>query len=109
MPSSGVLNPIVEGSITISSTAKNFRADFADFGITEDQVKQADVIHMRVSTSPIRYRYGGGTATNSTGFKLNTDSEIQLVGQFIIRNFSMIAESTDATVWFTLLKYGLIA
>lgn len=108
MPSAGALNPIIDGDVTVSSTALNFRDDYATFGFTEAQALKADVIHIRVYTNTIRYTYAPGTTvTNSTGYAVDAGNELELVGKEIIRNFTMIAESSDATVYFTLSTYGL--
>ncbi len=105
--SAGVLIPIEDGTILLSSTAKSFIVDFADFGFTLDEVNKADVIHIRVYDNPIRYRYAGTTVTTTTGYSVAAGDEFELVGKPIIQGFTCIAESTDANLWITLTTYGL--
>ncbi len=108
MPSAGGLRVIADGTITISSTAKRFRTDFGDFGLTEEQVLDAEQIWLQSSDNVVRYRFDvDNLVTTTTGFVLNADEILEIKGKELIRVFSMIAESTDAIVWFTLFTRGI--
>lgn len=110
MKHAGNLNPFIdtgESTITVSSTALNLMDDFTTFGFTLNQVMSADVVHIKVYDSAIRYRYTGNDATATSGYSVGANAELELVGKHIIRKFSMIAESADAEVYITLLTFGI--
>lgn len=103
---SGVLTPYVDSvtATTISSTALTL----VDLNFSQAQVDAADVVHVRVYDQTIRYRYArSATATSTTGYAVDAGQEFELSGKQIIAGFTIIAETTDATVWITLSTFGI--
>lgn len=96
--------PFRDGELEVDdSTALSPRSDF---GFDEADILAADVIHIHVYDNGVRYRYAG-VVDASTGLKADIDDDIEIAGKEAISRFSIIGDGGTATLWITLLTYGI--
>jgi hypothetical protein len=103
----GQANPYKDGSIALTTTAKNFITDAADFGFTALEVQAADVVHITVFTNNLRYTYTGTTVTAGTGHLGVSGTDVFFRGKEQIKKASIISETGTCDLWVTLLTFGI--
>lgn len=65
---------------------------------TAAQRGSANYAFITCDTAPVRYRVDGGVPTATTGHKLPVDGVLELEDESELLAFSVIAESTSATL-----------
>lgn len=90
---------------TVSNAAALPLTDAA-FGFTAAQLQEADEVRISVETAAVRYRVSGTAPTTAIGHPLGAGATLSIEGRELIKAFQVIAQSTSASLYVTLLKWG---
>lgn len=107
---SGNINPIVgaSGIITLDvSTSKNPLSDYADFGVTLEQVLASDMLQIQVlGTNSINYTYGIVSVSTTEGVALAQYRYDLIIGRDKIRRIEFLSQTGTTDLAFAFMTYG---